>query len=95
MHRIIIIQALAHVHKKHLDLAVLPTQALHERALADARQPFHDDHAQEPDALFALPAVAGPAADRKFVADLGNVLEALGAEEIRDTCNGVLVEPQA
>lgn len=56
---------------------------MHQRPLADRRQPLHEDHAQVPDALLALAAVFRPAADGQLVAHLGDVVEAAGAEQGR------------
>lgn len=93
MHRIVV-QAVAYFDEEHFDLARLPPEPLHERPLADGRQALHEDQPKEPDALFPLPAVAGPAADGDLVAHLGDVLEALGAQEVRDAGYGELVEAQ-
>lgn len=90
-----IIQTLADIHQEHFDLAILPSQTLHKRPLADTGQALHEDHAQEPDALFPLLAVAGPAADGELVADLGDVVEAVGPEQVRDPVDQELFEAQA
>lgn len=95
MDRIIIIQAPAHVDEKHFNLALLPAEPLHKGALANARQALHEDEALEPDALFALAAVARPPANGQLVAHLGDVLEALGAQQVGDARDGVLVEAEA
>lgn len=89
-----IIEALAHIDQEHLDLLGLPAQALHERALGDGGQALHEDHAQEPDALLALAAVAGPAADGQLVAGLSDVVEAGVAEPLGQPVDHVQVQPQ-
>lgn len=89
-----IIKALAHVHEEHLDLLGLPAEALGEGPLRDGRQPLHEDHAQEPDALLALAAVAGPAADGQLVPGLGDVVEPGVAEALGEAVDHVQVEPE-
>lgn len=89
-----IIQAPPHIHQKHLHLRLLPPQPIHKRPLTNRRQPLHQDHAQEPDALFALATVFGPAADGELVAHLGDVVEALVAEEVGQAVDGVEVEAE-
>lgn len=89
-----IIQTPPHIHQKHLDLGLLPPQAVHKGPLADGSQSFHEDHTQEPDALFALTAVFGPPANGQLVAHLSDVVEAVSAEEIWYSIDGVEVEAE-
>lgn len=89
-----IIKALAHVHEEHLDLLRLPPQALGERPLGDGGQALHEDHAQEPDSLLALPPVAGPPAYGQLVPRLGDVVEPGVAEPLREAVDHVQVEAE-
>lgn len=89
-----IIQTPPHIHQKHLHLRLLPSKTMHKRPLTNRRQPFHQDHAQEPNPLFALASVFSPAADGELVAYFGDVVEPLGAQEVGETVDGVEVETE-
>lgn len=89
-----VVQAPPDVHEEHLDLGVLPPQALTQRPLRDGAQPLHQDHPEEPDALLPLAPVLGPPPYGKLVAHLGDVVVALAAELPRDAADGVEVQAE-